>query len=203
MNKLEQLIQELCPNGVEYKKLGEVCIILDNLRKPVSKEKRKKGKYPYYGANGIQDYVEDYIFDGTFLLMGEDGSVINTDNSPVLNWVSGKVWVNNHAHVLSCDNLITLRFIFYALQKVDVSSVVRGVPPKLNQDNLRKIIIPVPPLEIQKEIVRILDTFTELEKTLEKELEARKKQFEYYREKLLTFNNSSSVNYPVERERDE
>ncbi len=82
MNKLEQLIQELCPHGVEYKKLGEVCIILDNERKPISKEKRENGMYPYYGANGIQDYVDNYIFDGTFLLVGEDGSVINADNTP-------------------------------------------------------------------------------------------------------------------------
>ena len=100
MSRLEQLIAELCPGGVEFSSLGIVCEILDNQRKPITKKNRKAGVYPYYGANGIQDYVDNYIFDGTFLLMGEDGSVINKDNSPVLTWATGKIWVNNHAHVL-------------------------------------------------------------------------------------------------------
>ena len=97
MTKLEQLIKELCPDGVKYKALGDVVEILDSQRKPVTKKDRQSGIYPYYGANGIQDYVNDYIFDGTFLLMGEDGSVINKDNTPVLTWATGKIWVNNHA----------------------------------------------------------------------------------------------------------
>src|SRR3989339_117385 len=98
-SKIEKLIAELCPNGVEFKELGELVNILDSQRRPVTREKREIGEIPYYGANGIQSYVKDYIFDGTFLLMGEDGSVINKDGSPVLNWVSGKIWVNNHAHI--------------------------------------------------------------------------------------------------------
>lgn len=75
--KLEQLISDLCPDGVEYTTLDETCEIPDSLRKPITRKNRKPGKYPYYGANGIQDYVDDYLFDGTFLLMGGDGSVIN------------------------------------------------------------------------------------------------------------------------------
>ena len=71
--------------------LGDVCEILDNQRKPIEKDKRKGGIYPYYWANGIQDYVDNYIFDETFLLIGENGSVINKDNSPVLNWSVGKI----------------------------------------------------------------------------------------------------------------
>ena len=77
MNRVEELIQQLCTNGVEWKKLGEVCEILDSQRRPIEKTKRSIGKYPYYGANGIQDYVDDFLFNGTFLLVGEDGSVIN------------------------------------------------------------------------------------------------------------------------------
>ncbi len=188
MSKIDELIQQLCPDGVEYKELGEVVNILDNLRKPISKEKRTKGNYPYYGANGIQDYVLDYIFEGTFLLMGEDGSVIKKDRSPILNWATGKIWVNNHAHVLSEKrNIALLRFIFYYLSTIDVTLIVHGTPPKINQANLRSIPIPIPPLEIQEEIVRILDNFTALEAELEAELEARKKQYEYYRNKLLSF----------------
>lgn len=188
MNRIEKMLQELCPNGVEYKKLGEVCEILDSKRRPVAKGKRTQGIYPYYGANGIQDYVDDYIFDGTFILLGEDGSVINTDKSPVLNWATGKIWVNNHAHILSeISSMANLRYLYFALQTKDVSGIVRGTPPKLNQENLRNIEIPVPPLPIQEEIVRILDHFTELTAELQAELQARKEQYEYYRNKLLTF----------------
>ena len=75
-SKIEKLIAELCPKGVELKELGEIVNILDNQRKPVTRSKRESGCIPYYGANGVQGYVKDYIFDGTFLLMGEDGSVI-------------------------------------------------------------------------------------------------------------------------------
>lgn len=190
MKNLETLIQELCPDGVEFVKLGDVCDILDSKRKPVAKGRRIKGEYPYYGANGIQDYIDGYIFDGTYLLLGEDGSVINKDNSPVLNWATGKIWVNNHAHVLAERNDIALlRYLYYVLQTCDVSSIVRGMPPKLNQENLRNIEIPLPPIDVQIEIVRILDKFTSLEAELEAELDCRKRQYEYYRDKLLSFDN--------------
>ena len=193
MSKLEELLKKHCPDGVEYKNFDEVVSILDNLRKPVSKDKRIKGNYPYYGANGIQDYVDNYLFDGTFILMGEDGSVINKNNSPVLNWASGKIWVNNHAHVLFNEDINILRFVFYYLQTIDVSSIVRGTPPKINQQNLRNIVVPFPPIEVQEEIVRILDEFTEkttkLQDLLHRETVLRKKQYEYYRDKLLTFSD--------------
>jgi type I restriction enzyme S subunit len=78
------LIAELCPQGVEFKKLGEVVSNLDSQRRPVTRSARKAGEYPYYGANGVQDFVDAYLFDGTFLLLGEDGSVVNRDGSPVL-----------------------------------------------------------------------------------------------------------------------
>ena len=188
MSKLKELIDRYCPNGVEYCQIGEVCNILDAQRKPISKSKRVKGIYPYYGANGIQDYVADYIFDGTFLLVGEDGSVINKDNSPVLNWAVGKIWVNNHAHILTTKESNSLRYVYYALQIQDVSKIVRGTPPKINQENLKNIRIPLPPLPVQEEIVKILDRFAEYAAELQAELQARQEQYEYYRNKLLTFN---------------
>ena len=195
MSEISDMIQRLCPDGVEYRKLGEVCEILDSQRKPVSKGKRNAGKYPYYGANGIQDYVDNYIFNGTFLLIGEDGSVINADKSPVINWATGKIWVNNHAHILSeLINIAYLRYLYYVLQTVDVSNIVRGTPPKLNQANLREIEIPVPPLEVQRKIVEYLDNFSELTAELEAELEARKKQYEYYRDNLLNFSQIAPPN---------
>ncbi|WRF62794.1 restriction endonuclease subunit S [Helicobacter pylori] len=189
--RLKTLLQTLAPKGVEFRKLGEVCEILDNRRIPIAKNKRNPGIYPYYGANGIQDYIDSYIFDGDFVLVGEDGSVINKDNTPVVNWASGKIWVNNHAHVLQTKNELKLKFLYFYLQTIDVSYYVAGTPPKINQENLKKITIPIPPLEIQQEIVKILDQFsiltTDLLAGIPAEIKARKKQYEYYREKLLTF----------------
>lgn len=199
MKNLETLINELCPDGVEFVKLGDCCQILDSKRRPVSKAKRVAGDYPYYGANGIQDYVDSYLFDGIFLLLGEDGSVINKDKSPVLNWAVGKIWVNNHAHILAeKKEVASLRYLFFCLQGIDVSAIVRGTPPKLNQENLRNIEIPLPPIEVQNEIVRILDKFTSLEAELEAELDCRKRQYEYYRDKLLSFDNVGGARCRVE-----
>ncbi|GHR73523.1 hypothetical protein VN1272_07200 [Helicobacter pylori] len=192
MNRIEKLLQTLAPKGVEFRKLGEVCEILDNRRIPIAKNKRNPGIYPYYGANGIQDYIDSYIFDGDFVLVGEDGSVINKDNTPVVNWASGKIWVNNHAHVLQTKNELKLKFLYFYLQTIDVSYCVAGTPPKINQENLKKITIPIPPLEIQQEIVKILDAFTELNTELNTELKARKKQYQYYQNMLLDFNEIHS-----------
>ncbi len=135
--RLKTLLQTLAPKGVEFRKLGEVCEILDNRRIPIAKNKRSPGIYPYYGANGIQDYIDSYIFDGDFVLVGEDGSVINKDNTPVVNWASGKIWVNNHAHVLQTKNELKLKFLYFYLQTIDVSYCVAGTPPKINQENLK------------------------------------------------------------------
>lgn len=187
MTKLKELIKELCPNGVPQKRLDEICHILDNKRKPITKSAREFGIYPYYGANGIQDYVSDYIFDGTYILIGEDGSVITASGNPVVNWVTGKVWVNNHAHILGEKEGVLLRYLFHYIQTIDISSLVHGNIPKLTGGDLRALQIPVPPIPVQEEIVRILDSFTELTAELAAELTARKKQYEYYRDKLLSF----------------
>lgn len=178
---------------VEWKKLGEVCEVLDSQRKPVSKGNRSQGEYPYYGANGIQDYVDGYIFDGTYLLLGEDGSVINTDNSPVLHWATGKIWVNNHAHILQENNKALLRYLYYTLQCADVSDIVRGMPPKINQANMRNILIPIPSLEEQRRIVGILDAFTSAIDNLKEQIAQRRKQYEYYRDQLLDLEGKPGV----------
>ncbi len=198
MSRIDDLIKQFCPDGVEYKAIGDIVDILDSQRRPVSKEKRIQGQYPYYGANGVQDYVNEYIFDGTFLLVGEDGSVINKDNTPVLNWATGKIWVNNHAHILQeRPNGTKLRYVYFCLSCTNVFALVKGMPPKLNQQNLKSITIPVPPLPVQEEIVRILDNFSMLEAELEAELEARKKQYEHYRNQMLSFDEGGD-DTPVE-----
>lgn len=181
MSRINDLIKELCLNGVEYKKLEDCCNILDNKRKPVSKGVRENGEYPYYGANGIQDYINDYIFDGEYVLVGEDGSVQTANGTPVVNWAVGKIWVNNHAHIIEEIDGVSLRYLYHYLQIVDVKDLIHGNIPKLNQGDFRNIKIAIPPLEVQEEIVKILDKFGKLEAELEAELEARKSQYEFWR----------------------
>ena len=184
------ILEEIQNCSVEWKELGEVVEVLDSLRRPITKSQRIPGDIPYYGANGIQDYVKDWIFDGTFILMGEDGSVIKNDNSPILHWVTGKIWVNNHAHILGeVPGCALLKYVYYVLSQTDVSDIVRGTPPKLNQKNLKSIKIPIPPFKIQEEIVQILDKMTEYITELTSELTSRKKQYSFYRDKLLSFED--------------
>ena len=191
MSELERLIQEYCLNGVEFRPLEKCCQILDNKRKPITKSAREAGEYPYYGANGIQDYVADYIFDGVYVLVGEDGSVMTPNGNPVVNWAEGKIWVNNHAHIISEIDGVLLRYLFHYLQIVNVKPLIHGNIPKLTGGDFRALQIPVPPLEVQREIVCILDNFTELTAELTAELEARKKQYEYYRDSLLNFSTGT------------
>ena len=183
------LIERFCPDGVEYRRLEACCNILDKRRKPVTKAARQAGEYPYYGANGIQDYVSDYIFDGVFILVGEDGSVQTKMGTPIVNWAEGKIWVNNHAHIIEEIEGVSLRYLYHYIQTVNVRDLIHGNIPKLNQSDFRALRIAVPPVEVQREIVRILDNFTLLTAELTAELTARNKQFEYYRTQLLTFSD--------------
>ena len=163
MNRIERMLQELCPNGVEYKKLGEVCEILDSKRKPVAKGKRTQGIYPYYGANGIQDYVDDYIFDDELVLLAEDGGSFGSKDKPIAYRVSGKCWVNNHAHVLKPKDGLDVDYLCYSLMFYDVSGLVNGATrQKLTQAEMRKMEIPLPPLDEQRRIAAVLDKVTGL-----------------------------------------
>lgn len=184
----------ILPDGdLEWTTLGDVTSNHDRKRKPVTRSDRKEGQFPYYGANGIQDYVHDFIFDGTFLPIGEDGSVKNANGTPVLNWASGKIWVNNHAHVLTASSgQFSLRYLYYYLATVDVTTYVTGgTQPKINQKNLNSIPVPVVARDFQDRVVEMLDRFdalvNDLRIGLPAELAARRKQYEYYRDKLLTF----------------
>ena len=177
--------------GYAFVDLEECCEILDKKRKPISKSAREEGEYPYYGANGIQDYVSDYIFDGTFILVGEDGSVITPNGTPVVNWAEGKIWVNNHAHIIAEKAGVSLRYLYHYLQIVDVRDLIHGNIPKLTQGDFRQLSIALPTLAEQERIVSILDRFdtlcTDITNGLPAEIAARQKQYEYYRDKLLTF----------------
>lgn len=142
----------------QIKKLGEVCDILDNLRKPVTARDRKAGDFPYYGATGIQDYVDSYIFDESLVLVGEDGARWDAGDNTAFA-ISGKTWVNNHAHVIRPHRDILLdQWLIYFLNISDLSEYITGTTvKKLNQEKLRSIPIPLPPLATQRQIVTILD----------------------------------------------
>ena len=182
-------------NEVEWKTLDQISENLDSKRQPITSGLRTSGKIPYYGASGIVDYVEDYIFDGDFLLISEDGANLLARNTPIAFSVSGKIWVNNHAHILKFRTYEERRFIEFYLNKTDLTPYISGAAqPKLNKKNLNSIKIPIPPLEEQQRIVTILDKFDTLVNSisegLPKEIALRRKQYEYYREKLLTFINN-------------
>ena len=157
--------------------LGGIVEILDKLRKPITKHNRKAGEYPYYGATGVLDYVEDFIFDEELVLVGEDGAKWKAGEKSAFV-ISGKTWVNNHAHVLRPQRgLILDVYLIELLNKMDLTSYITGVTvPKLNQAKLRSIKIPLPSLDVQKEIVEQIEIkqnainhAKEIIKTLERE----------------------------------
>lgn len=142
----------------ERVRLGDICDNHDNARIPITKDQRRPGPYPYYGASGIVDHVERYIFDGDFLLVSEDGANLVARTTPIAFSVSGKIWVNNHAHVLSFCNAQTQKFVEYYFASISVTKIVTGAAqPKLTQKALNDIRIPLPGLKSQGEIVACLD----------------------------------------------
>jgi len=155
--------------GVEWevKTLGEICEVLDSKRKPITKRDRTAGEYPYYGATGILDYVHDYIFDEKLILIGEDGAKWGAGENTFI--AEGKYWVNNHAHVIRPDRSILLdNWIVYFLNFSDLQKYVTGLTvPKLNQEKMRGIILPLPPLPEQRAIVAKLDALSTETKKLE------------------------------------
>ena len=185
---------EITGVGIEivWKTLDQISENLDSKRQPITSGFRTSGKIPYYGASGVVDYVEDYIFDGDFLLISEDGANLLARNTPIAFSVSGKIWVNNHAHILKFRTYEERRFIEFYLNKTDLTPYISGAAqPKLNKKNLNNIKFPIPPLKEQQYIVTILDKFDTLVNSisegLPKEIALRRKQYEYYREQLLRF----------------
>ncbi|WOB46602.1 restriction endonuclease subunit S [Veillonella atypica] len=171
--KKKALLQKLFPkNGERYpelrfpgftdaweqRKLGDIVDFLDGQRKPLKESERIKGKYPYYGASGIIDYINDYLFDETLVLLSEDGANIIDRNYPVCFIATGKYWVNNHAHVLKVKSGIIDKFICESLERLDYTKFNTGTAqPKLNQDICQKIIISIPNEAEQKCISEFLD----------------------------------------------
>ncbi|QBE97983.1 Putative type-1 restriction enzyme specificity protein MPN_089 [Blautia producta] len=188
-----QYVFGYCPVTLE-----DISENLDNKRKPVTSGNREKGNVPYYGASGVVDYVKDYLFNGDYLLISEDGANLLARVTPIAFSISGKTWVNNHAHVLKFDEYATRRFVEMYINSIDLSLYITGAAqPKLNQKNLNQIEIPLPTLKEQRRIVEILDGFeklcTDMSEGLPAEMDACQRQYEYYRDKLLTFKETEKV----------
>ena len=178
---------------VEWKPLDEVANIANNARKPVKSSLRISGNIPYYDANNIQDYVEGYTHDGEFVLIAEDGSASLENYS--IQWAVGKFWANNHVHVVNGKEKLNNRFLYHYLTNMNFIPFLAGKErAKLTKAKLQQIPIPIPPLSVQTEIVKILDALTALTSELTSELILRQKQYEYYREKLLSFDSLEQLN---------
>lgn len=140
----EELEKEI-PEGWEVKSLGEISTCLDFKRRPLSQEERaeKPGKHPYYGAMSIVGYIDEYIYDGDYLLFSEDGAnIIDENGYPAIQYVWGKFWLNNHSHILEGKDFISIQFLYNSLSKTNVSDLVTGAAqPKINQQNMNSISI--------------------------------------------------------------
>jgi type I restriction enzyme S subunit len=168
------------------------------MRRPITSGLREPGDIPYYGASGIVDYVKDHIFDEDLLLVSEDGANLLARNTPIAFSISGKSWVNNHAHVLKFDTYADRRHVEYYLNSIDLAPYISGAAqPKLNKRNLESISIPNPSSEDKKRIVAILDKFEALTSSitegLPREIDLRQKQYEHYRDLLLGFPKPEEV----------
>jgi len=155
--------------GWEEKTLPDISENLDSVRKPVTKGKRTAGIYPYYGASGIVDYVDDYLFDEDLLCISEDGANLLMRTYPIAFPISGKVWVNNHAHVLRFNSMTTQKYVEYYFSGMKLDEYITGAAqPKLTQKAMNSIIVNLPSsLEIQHQIVSRLDALSARVKQLE------------------------------------
>lgn len=127
--------------------LGDVVEVEDSKRVPLNSREReqRKGPYPYYGATSVMGFVDDYLFDGTRVLLGEDGTVIQENGKPILQYVWGKYWVNNHAHILKASSVYSLEIIYTALARTDIRHIVTGaVQMKISQKNLKGLKLSLP-----------------------------------------------------------
>ncbi len=142
----EELGKEI-PEGWRFGKLGDIIKLFDSKRIPLSSSERDDMNkiYPYYGAAALMDYVDDYLFEGTYILLGEDGSVVTKKGTPILQYVSGKFWVNNHAHVLKAKNGFSENSLYVLLLNTNITDIITGgVQSKISQTNLKSVSVLYP-----------------------------------------------------------
>ncbi len=177
----------------EWKKrcIEDTCDCLDKLRRPINASDREKikGEYPYYGANGVVDYISDYIFNDNLILLAEDGGNFDDfSNSSIATWVCGKVWVNNHAHVLRPRNIFCAKYIFYALEHLDIRKFINGTTrSKLTQADMQQIAFEIPiNIEEQIAIAEVLSAADREIDLLRQDIEQEKQKKKALMQLLLT-----------------
>lgn len=181
----------------EYR-FDEISVNYDKKRVPLSgvQRKKRKGNYRYYGAQGIIDYIDDYIFDGMFLLIAEDGENLKSKKQDIAQIVEGQFWVNNHAHIVTGNDLCDTRYLCYLINNMDLSGYVTGsAQPKLSQANLNSVIVKLPNMENQKKIVNYLhklDEKIELNKKINKNLQQQAQAL--YQQMFITNRNPNWKN---------
>lgn len=186
MNTIKQLIEKYCPEGVEYKKLGEVCNINRGVR-VVRSDLQQAGEIPVY-----QNSLMPLGYFNKSNCPKESVFVISAGAAGDIGYSSKPFWAADDCLFFEELQGLQQKFIYYCLcskSKLIKSQVRRASVPRLSRKVIENMIIPVPPIPVQREIVRILDNFTSLEAELEAELEARRKQYEYYRDQLLSFKH--------------
>ena len=188
MNKLDELIKELCPNGVEYKELGDIAKV--TIGEFVHKDKQSENaKYPVYNG-GISNtgYYDEYNEEKNKIIISARGA-----NAGYINRIFVNYWAGNSCYTINAnDKIINWNFLYYVLKNKEkglLNKQQTGSIPSISKKQVESILVPVPPLEVQDEIVRILDNFTALTAELTAELTARKKQYSWYRDYLLKFEN--------------
>ncbi|GAA9694600.1 hypothetical protein VN0002_06170 [Helicobacter pylori] len=187
MNRIENLLQTLAPKGVEFRKLGEVCEIIRGKR-VTKKEILDKGKYPVVsGGILFMGYLNEYNREENTITIAQYGT------AGFVNWQNQKFWANDVCFSVIPKETLINRYLYYVLTNMQnhLYSISNrsAIPYSISSNNIMQITIPIPPLEIQQEIVKILDAFTELNTELNTELKARKKQYQYYQNMLLDFND--------------
>ena len=186
MSKLKELIDKYCPNGVEYKRLGDICKVLRGKRL-TTRDLSEDGPFPvYHGGIEPIGYYNNYNREANSVMIINVGASAGT-----VGFCDKKFWSSDGCYCISHNESIMQKFLYYALQTIEFSiksKVRKAGIPTLDNKEVERIEIPFPPLEIQEEIVKILDRFAEYTAELQAQLQARQEQYEYYRNKLLTFN---------------
>ena len=162
----------MIPKGWRVGGLFDIAEIFDKIRKPLSSRDRENMDriYPYYGATSCMDYVDNYLFDGIYTLIGEDGSVVKEDGLPYMQYVWGKFWVNNHAHILQGKNGFSTEMIHVMLSLTNIQHLVTGaVQAKLSQANMQKILVALPPIDVINMIRPLIDKLYQKRRNLEDE----------------------------------
>lgn len=203
------MMENKLPKNWQIKKLGEVVSVLDNLRKPINSTERlqringknEKDLFPYYGATGQVGWIDSFLTNGDFILVGEDGAPFLDNFKNKAYKISGKTWVNNHAHILQEKENITLNnFILYYLNSIDYRQYVNGTTRlKLTKGSLTEIPFPIPPIKMQQDIVsKIEELFSELDKGIE-DLKTAQQQLKTYRQSVLNLLATNKNLMPIEK----